>query len=232
MLSHSHLPISYWSYTISTTTHIINRLPTPILNNMSPWEVLYKSKPDIKHLSIFGCTCFPLLQPYNSHKLQPYTKPCLFLGYPTYSKGYICLDSTTHRIYITRHVLFNEFEFLFHENSPFSSGSFSSSLWHSSHTCRSSPTSHPTHPSSITSTQSCTHPTPDSTLLLPQIHQSQVPLPTPTPTPISFVDPPSQPHASPSTSESTPTNTSNPHLHIHLIPHLHLYLQFQPTLIL
>ena len=66
-----------------------------------------------------------LLRPYNSHKLQPHTKPCLFLGYPTHSKGYICLDLTTHRIYITRHVLFNEFEFLSHENSSFSSGS-----WH------------------------------------------------------------------------------------------------------
>ena len=152
MLSHSHLPISYWSYTISTATHIINRLPTPILNNLPPWEVLYKTKPDIKHLRIFGCTCSPLLRPYNSHKLQPHTKPCLFLGYPTYSKGYICLDPTTHRIYITRHVLFNEFKFLFHQNSPFSFGSFSSSLWHSSHTCQSLPTSHPTQPSSITST--------------------------------------------------------------------------------
>ena len=36
MFSHSHLPISYWSYAVSTTTHIINRLSTPILNNLSP----------------------------------------------------------------------------------------------------------------------------------------------------------------------------------------------------
>ena len=36
MLSHCNLPLSYWSYAISTATHIINRLPTPVLNNKSP----------------------------------------------------------------------------------------------------------------------------------------------------------------------------------------------------
>ena len=112
MLSHCNLPLSYWSYAISTTTHIINRLPTPVLNNKSPWESLFHSMPDITHLRTFGCTCFPLLRPYNIHKLQPHTKPCIFLGYPTHSKGYICLEPSSLRVYISRHVLFNENEFL------------------------------------------------------------------------------------------------------------------------
>lgn len=70
------------------------------------------SKPDISHLRTFGCICFPLLWPYNTHKPQPHTTSCIFLGYPTYTKGYICLDPITSRIYISRHVLFNETEFL------------------------------------------------------------------------------------------------------------------------
>ena len=77
---------------------------------------MFQSKPDLLHLRTFGCTCFPLLKPYNKHKLQPHTKPYIFLGYPTYSKGYICLEPNTLRIYISRHVLFNEFEFLFWHN--------------------------------------------------------------------------------------------------------------------
>ena len=36
MLSHSQLPPSYWSYAISTAVHIINRLPTPNLDNLTP----------------------------------------------------------------------------------------------------------------------------------------------------------------------------------------------------
>ena len=97
MLSHSNLPLSYWSYVVSTATHIINRLLTPLLHNKSPWEVLFKSKPDLLHLRTFGCTCFPLLKPYNKHKFQPHTTHCIFLGYPAYSTVYICLDPNTLR---------------------------------------------------------------------------------------------------------------------------------------
>uniref|UniRef100_A0A2N9IPP4 Integrase catalytic domain-containing protein n=1 Tax=Fagus sylvatica TaxID=28930 RepID=A0A2N9IPP4_FAGSY len=83
LISQSNLPISYWSYAVSTATHLINKLPTPILSNKSPWELLFNSKPSISHLKAFGC-------------------------YPSNSKGYICFDPSSHRFYTSRHVLFNE----------------------------------------------------------------------------------------------------------------------------
>jgi transposase InsO family protein len=39
LLSQSKLPMSYWSYAISTATHLINKLPTPNLGNQSPWKL-------------------------------------------------------------------------------------------------------------------------------------------------------------------------------------------------
>ena len=60
------------------------------------------------YLKTFGCQCFPLLTPYTAHKLYPKRAPCIFLGYPTHSKGYYYLDPTTLRLYVSRHVLFNE----------------------------------------------------------------------------------------------------------------------------
>jgi transposase InsO family protein len=111
LLSQSTLPMSYWSYAISTAAHLINKLPTPNLSNKSPWETLYHTLPDFTYLKTFGCQCFPLLTPYTAHKLYPKTAPCIFLGYPTHSKGYYCLDPTTLRIYVSRHVLFNESTF-------------------------------------------------------------------------------------------------------------------------
>ena len=196
MLSHSHLPPSYWSYAVSAATHIINRLPTPNLQNQSPWEVLYKSKPDLSHLRTFGCTCFPLLKPYNSHKLQPHTKPCIFLGYPALSKGYICLDPSTHRIYVTRHVLFNELEFLYEKNSSLSAGSLSSSNWEPSHACQSSVSSSSLHPfptaSPTSSFQSLSDPTflssltqPSSSLPSTSLSHTDPPLPLPSSPPLS-----------------------------------------------
>ena len=109
-LTQNYLPL-IWSYAISTVLHLINRLPTPILHNLSPWELLFKAKPNLLHLKVFGCTCFPLLKPYNTHKFQPHTSPCVFLGYPPYSKGYRCLEPHSHWIYVTRYVLFNQHDF-------------------------------------------------------------------------------------------------------------------------
>jgi transposase InsO family protein len=111
LLSQSTLPMSYWSYAISIAAHLINKLPTPNLSNKSPWETLYHTLPDFTYLKTFGCQCFPLLTPYTAHKLYPKTAPCIFLGYPTHSKGYYCLDPTTLRLYVSRHVLFNESTF-------------------------------------------------------------------------------------------------------------------------
>jgi transposase InsO family protein len=108
LLSQSTLPMSYWSYAISIAAHLINKLPTPNLSNKSPWETLYHTLPDLTYLKTFGCQCFPLLTRYTAHKLYPKTAPCIFLGYPTHSKGYYCLDLTTLRLYVSRHVLFNE----------------------------------------------------------------------------------------------------------------------------
>jgi hypothetical protein len=116
LLSQSGLSLSYWSYALATTSHLINKLPTPLLNMSSPWEQLHQVKPDLSYLKTFGCKCFPLLTPYNTHKLQPKTTSCIFLGYPPTTKGYLCQDPITKRSYISRHVVFNETEFPACEN--------------------------------------------------------------------------------------------------------------------
>ena len=118
ILSHASLPITYWTYAVSIAAHLINRLPTPKLSHISPWEKLFQKPPDLTHLKTFGCLCFPYLRPYNTHKLQPRSTPCLFLGYPAHTKGYICVDPISHRIYISRHVIFNESKFLPHLSLP------------------------------------------------------------------------------------------------------------------
>jgi len=38
--------------------HIINMLPTPVLNDFSPYEMLYKTPPDFNQLKVFGSLCY------------------------------------------------------------------------------------------------------------------------------------------------------------------------------
>lgn len=56
----------------------------------------------------FGCTAYPLLRPYLPHKLAFKSKQCVFLGFSPHHKGYWCLDPVTHRVYLSRNVVFDE----------------------------------------------------------------------------------------------------------------------------
>lgn len=73
-----------------------------------PFEKLYGVKPDYSMLKVFGCECYPMLRPYNQHKLDFRSAQCIFLGYSTQHRGYKCLDIQTGRIFISRHVRFYE----------------------------------------------------------------------------------------------------------------------------
>ena len=112
---------------------ILNKRPTPLLKMHSPWEILHHDKPALSYLKAFGCKCFPLLNPYNTHKLQPKTAPAYF-RISTYYKGYICQDTTTKRLYISRHVLFNETKFLALQPSTLTAQLDSSCFSHSPNT--------------------------------------------------------------------------------------------------
>jgi hypothetical protein len=87
LLAESHLPKKFWDEACLTSCYLINRLPTPLLQNKSPFEKLFNQIPDYKFLKVFGCACFPNLRPYNSHKFSPCSKECLFLGYSQHHKA-------------------------------------------------------------------------------------------------------------------------------------------------
>ena len=117
LLAHAKLPMSYWDHAFLTATYLINRTPTPVLDNHSPYFKLYNQVFDCKDLKVFGCACYPFLRPYTNVKLAFRSKECVFLGYSSSHKGYKCLDSTDI-IYISKDVVFNEFRFPFSELFP------------------------------------------------------------------------------------------------------------------
>ena len=121
------MPLSYWPYAFQTATYLINRLSTPVLHHQSSYFALYHKLPAYTHLKVFGSSCFPYLHPYNTHKLQYRSLECAFLGYSSHHKGYLCLDIYSSRVYISRHVIFNEDSFPFKNLKSSLSQSISSS---------------------------------------------------------------------------------------------------------
>ena len=118
LLSYAHAPLRYWDDAFQSAYYLINRLPTSVLQFQSPYEKLFNTSPDYLFLKTFGCACWPNLCPYNTHKLQPRSSQCVFLGYSLLHKGYKCLHLPLNRLYISRDVVFDETTLPFQKSSP------------------------------------------------------------------------------------------------------------------
>ena len=112
LLVKSSIPLKYWDEAFRTVVFLHNRLPTPILKQKCPLELLFKTKTNYSFLKVFGCACYPNTRPFNKHKLQFRSTVCTFMGYNLNHKGYKCLDSNG-KLYISRDVIFDETTFPF-----------------------------------------------------------------------------------------------------------------------
>ncbi|KAG8486951.1 hypothetical protein CXB51_020530 [Gossypium anomalum] len=111
LLAQANLPIDYWGYAFYSATHLINRLPTSVLEGKTPFQCLFNRAPTYDHLRAFGCCCFPYLRPFGNHKLEFQSQPSTFLGYSPHHKGYFCL-TPDEKVIVSRHVVFDENRFL------------------------------------------------------------------------------------------------------------------------
>ena len=105
LLYHAKIPLQFWDDAFQTACYIINRFPTSTIKNLSPFEKLFNHALDYNMLRVFSCACWPNLRPYNSHKLQPHSSQCIFLGYSLLHKSYKCLHLPSNRVYISGDVL-------------------------------------------------------------------------------------------------------------------------------
>ena len=58
-----HAP--FWSEAALHAIHAINRIPSLVVQNQTPYELLFGSPPYYHHLRFFGFACFVLLQPHD-----------------------------------------------------------------------------------------------------------------------------------------------------------------------
>ncbi|CAL9244028.1 unnamed protein product, partial [Arabidopsis halleri] len=117
LLIDASLPLTYWVEALHTAVHLINLLPSSAVQDDVPYSRLFNKPASYQHLRAFGCLCYPNLLPTTPHKLAPRSTPCVFLGYPLDHRGYRCLDLSTKRVILSRHVVFHENIFPFAERS-------------------------------------------------------------------------------------------------------------------
>lgn len=87
----SKTPFKYWVEAYFTANYLSNLLPSSVVGFKTAYELLHKRKPEYSFLRVFGAACYLCLRPYGTHKFDPQSLQCIFLGYHAQYKGYRCL---------------------------------------------------------------------------------------------------------------------------------------------
>ena len=108
MLHAKNVPGRFWAECMKTAAYVINRLPQSKLGFKSPHEMLWKDKPSVSHLKVFGCVCYVFVPDHLRSKFEKKAIRCIFVGYDDARKGWRCCDPTTGKCHISRNVVFDE----------------------------------------------------------------------------------------------------------------------------
>ncbi|CAM8928890.1 unnamed protein product [Rhodiola kirilowii] len=113
----AHLPKLFWGDCVLTATYIINRLPTRILNNKSPFEALFGKSPSLDHMRVFGCLVYACTLKRDRDKMDPRSSACVFLGYSPTQKGYKLLCLKNNKVFVSRDTIFHEDVYPYYEKA-------------------------------------------------------------------------------------------------------------------
>jgi hypothetical protein len=58
MMKGKNISNTFWAEAINTAVYLKNKSPTRCLDNITPFEALYGSKPAVHNLKVFGCKAF------------------------------------------------------------------------------------------------------------------------------------------------------------------------------
>ena len=108
LLIESSIPSKYRVEALSNAVYLINRLPSKVLNLESLYFRLYHKNSSYDNFHTFGCICFVRLCPSQCDKLSIQSTKCVFMGYNTSQKGFLCYDPCSNKFHVSRNVVFFE----------------------------------------------------------------------------------------------------------------------------
>ena len=108
MLYESHLPSSFWSKAVSNAVYLHNRLPTAANNGLTPYELMFKKKPDVSLVRVFGCMSYVHVKKDQRSGFSSHMQKAIFVGYPTQQKGWEFFNPITKKWVLSDRADFDE----------------------------------------------------------------------------------------------------------------------------
>ena len=90
----------------------MNGVPTPILNDQSPYGCLFGCKLDFTDLKVFGCLAYASILTAGRHKFYTRSRKCAFLGYKIGVKRVCSSWFAYQRTFGSRNVTFSKMIYL------------------------------------------------------------------------------------------------------------------------
>lgn len=113
-LFQASLPTKFWIDALHVVVvHTLNLLLTTTLSFKTPFEILFGFFPTYDHLCVFRCLCYPNTSFTATYKLSPHSSAYAYLGPLSDHRDHRCLDLITQRLITSRHVVFDEYHFLY-----------------------------------------------------------------------------------------------------------------------
>lgn len=92
---------------VNTAVYTLNRVPTKG-EDKTPYEKWFGKKPSVKHLRVFGTTCYILIPKQLRKKWKPKSRRGKLVGYTDTDKNFRIWDEEKKRVDICRDVKFDD----------------------------------------------------------------------------------------------------------------------------
>ena len=104
----ANLPIYFWGESVLVAAHLINRTPSPLLDDKSTFDILFGFPPAYNALRTFDCLCFAYNHKTKGDKFESRSRKCVFVGYPFGKRGWQLFHLDPKEIFVSRDVKFFE----------------------------------------------------------------------------------------------------------------------------
>lgn len=108
MIFEKNLPKSFWAEAVNTSIYLQNRLPTTVVDGMTPIEAWSDKKPSIRHPKVLGSLYYTHVPAVKRSKLDEKAEKGILVGYSSICKGYRIYNIESGKVFISKDVKVDE----------------------------------------------------------------------------------------------------------------------------
>jgi hypothetical protein len=102
----NNVKYKFWANTVLCADYVKNMCPFHALENNIPYKMWYGHIPSLRHLRVFGSTCYALIPKEQRNKIDERSRKCIF--YSNTTKENHLYDEVNKKFTLSRDVIFLE----------------------------------------------------------------------------------------------------------------------------